>query len=109
MLYLTKYSETLSKSEEIILSVSEDVFSELRLMFVNLWSMLRDYRFIVFGVLVLLLICLIILWARKHMPSKGRITDIYDYTGERYNKKSNNKGNQQESLKDLPKEFYKKK
>lgn len=73
----------------------------------NIWAPIRDYRFIVFGVLVILLIFLIIIWARKYVPSKGRITDIYNATGEKQAKKS--KKEKENEIHNLPKEFYKRK
>lgn len=73
----------------------------------KIWPFIRDYRFIVFGVLLLLFIGLIIIWARKHVPSRGRIIDMYDATGKRREKK--NKKIIDNELHDLPKEFYKRK
>lgn len=71
----------------------------------KIWPFLRDYRFIVFGLLVVLLICIIIIWALKHMPSRGRIVDIYNTTGEKQDKKKN----KDMDIHDLPPEFYKRK
>lgn len=72
-----------------------------------IWAPIRDYKFILAGVLAILLICIVILWARKHVPSKGRITDIYDAAGEKRIKKK--KRDKNVEIHDLPKEFYKRK
>jgi hypothetical protein len=74
---------------------------------IKIWPLIRDYRFIIFGIFVILLICIIIIWARKHIPSRGRIIDLYDATGERKDKKI--KRGTENELHDLPKEFYKRK
>lgn len=71
----------------------------------RVWAIIRDYRFILFGVLVILIIFIIVGWAKKHVPSRGRITDIYDVTGERKNKKKR----KTDEIHDLPEEFYRKK
>lgn len=46
----------------------------------------KDYIFLLVTIAVLVAILLILRFAKKHMPSKGRIIDLYDKNG---NLKSN--------------------
>lgn len=98
-------NETSSESVlEMAQSVWETIWEFVR---TRIWTSIRDYRFILCGLLILLIICIIIIYAKKHMPSKGRITDVYDATGERKDKKM--KKEAERRLRDLPLEFYNKK
>ncbi len=52
---------------------------------------LSDYKYIVIIVAVVLIVALIIFLMVKYMPSKGRITDLYDKNGNRKDKKNSSK------------------
>ena len=56
-------------------------------------SFLHDYLFLLIIVAVIMAAVLIIIFARKHMPHKGRITDIFDKYG---NEKKDPKGTSKE-------------
>ena len=44
-------------------------------------SFLHDYLFLLIIIAVIMAAVLIIMFARKHMPHKGRITDLFDKNG----------------------------
>ena len=44
-------------------------------------SFLHDYLFLLIIVAVIMATVLIVMFARKHMPNKGRITDLFDKNG----------------------------
>lgn len=95
-------------NEKEILDKGKSLWDKLySSVLIKIWAFIRDYRFILFTLFVILLICIIIIWALKHVPSRGRIIDVYDATGERQDKKK--KKNRESELHDLPKEFYKRK
>lgn len=77
----------------------------LNFLYFDIWPIIRDFKFIFLGLFVLLIIFIIIIWARKHVPSRGRIIDVYDATGERIDKK---KKKHDHEIHNLPEDFYKK-
>jgi hypothetical protein len=94
-----------------IVSTSENIFYQIY-MFIRsqIVPFVASYSFVFIGLLTVIIIFLIIKWAKNNMPSKGRITDIYDSTGAKYDPKKKKKNkNKYENLKDLPEEFYKRK
>lgn len=106
--FLTIVLPVLDVSKEDILETGESLWDKIYSFFImNIWTPIRDYRFIVFGIIIILIICIIIIWARTHVPSRGRIIDIYDAMGEKQENKS--KIDKENEIHDLPKEFYKRK
>jgi hypothetical protein len=106
--FITIVLPVLNLSKDNILETGELLWDKIYSFFtMNIWTPIKDYRFIAFGIIIILIICIIIIWARKHVPSRGRIIDRYDAMGEKQeNKRKKDKGNE---IHDLPKEFYKRK
>ncbi len=106
--FLTIVLPVLNVSKDNILETGELLWDKIYSFFiVNIWTPIKDYRFIAFGIIIILIICIIIIWARKHVPSRGRIIDRYDAMGEKQETKR--KKDKENEIHDLPKEFYKRK
>ena len=60
-------------------------------IFDTIGSFIRDYRYIIAIIAAIVLVVIIILFMKKHMPSRGRITDVYDRDGHRKDGKDKKK------------------
>lgn len=106
--FLTIVLPVMDVSKVNILETGGSLWDKIYSFFItNIWTPIKDYRFIACGIIIILIICIIIIWARKHLPSRGRIIDRYDATGEKQENKS--KKDKENEIHDLPKEFYKRK
>lgn len=103
--------ELVSKTSEAMSSFEEKV---------DYWwthegvQIIRDFRFIIIPLIAVTLFVVIFKWARKHVPSKGRIIDMYDELGNKkeekiFSFKKKEMVSEEDVLHDLPPEYYQKK
>ena len=57
----------------------------------NLYGIVSDYGHVFIIAVAVILVILIIVLMKKYMPSKGRITDLFDENGNRKDKKDEKK------------------
>lgn len=52
---------------------------------------LKDYRYLLAIIAAVIIVVIIIIFMKKNMPSRGRITDVYDRDGKRKDGKDKKK------------------
>ena len=103
------------KGEEAVQAVSSAATGAKEWIEKVLIPFIRDYKFLLVILAAVLLVILIVIFAIKHMPSRGRINDVYDSAGNRREGKGVKKSNPEDygsgyqGDMSLPPEFYKRK
>ena len=82
-MYKSEFIALSSKNTDIGQWLEEMRESVLPIVLDKVWSFMQYHGFTLSILCTLLVIALIIKFAIKHMPSKGRITDVYDEAGNR--------------------------
>lgn len=64
-----------------------NILNKIIALLLTVWQFLSDNIYIVIVVAAILAVYLIIRYGKKNMPSKGRITDVYDSAGNQIEKR----------------------